>query len=134
MGVGGTNGGSVRFLVGVIMIIGGGFLLLNSIYVSQAFRWGHSLYAFGGVSVTSGMVLIPFMFGVGMIFYSAKNILGWLLAIGSLVPIIYGVIASMQFSFRQMTLFELIVILVLLVGGIGLFLSGLKEYDEPEKT
>lgn len=134
MGAGGTNGGAVRFLVGVIMMIGGGYLFLNAVHVDQMPRWGHNLYSMGSFSITSGMVLIPFMFGVGIIFYNAKNVLGWLLAGGSLVALVFGIIASIHFSFRQMTAFELIVILVLLVGGVGLFLNGLKEFGEPEEN
>jgi len=72
------------------------------------------------------MIMIPFMFGVGFIFYNAKNWLGWLLASGSLVALVFGVISSIQFTFRSMSAFDLIVILVLAVGGLGLFLRSLK--------
>ena len=92
---------------------------------------GYRLYGFsawgGSYSITSGMVMIPFIFGVGFIFYNAKNIIGWLLTIGSLTALIFGVIASIKFSFRSMTAFELIVILVLAFGGTGLFLRSLRS-------
>ena len=39
------------------------------------------------LTFTSGMVLIPFIFGIGIIFYNARNFLGWLLAGGSLVAL-----------------------------------------------
>jgi hypothetical protein len=61
-------------------------------------------------------------FWIGMIFYDAKNWLGWLLAGGALVALIFGEISSRHFSFQSMTAFNLIIILVLSVGGIGLFL------------
>ena len=73
--------------------------------------------------------MIPFMFGVGMIFYNSRNYLGWIIAAGSLVALIFGVISSINFRMRSMSAFDLIVILVLLVGGIGLFLSSLKKLD-----
>jgi len=75
------------------------------------------------------MVMIPFIFGVGLIFYNGKNILGWLLAIGSITGLIFGVISSIRFSFRTMTSFDLIVILILAMGGLGLFLRSLKTLD-----
>ena len=52
----------------------------------------------GNYSITSGMVMIPFMFGVGIIFYNSKNPLGWILALGSLTGLIFGVISSIRFS------------------------------------
>ncbi|MGH8075984.1 MAG: hypothetical protein ACREPE_01490, partial [Lysobacter sp.] len=71
-------------------------------------------------------VLIPFVIGVGLIFYNARSIAGWVLASGSLVALIFGVIASVSFGFQAMSAFDLIMILVLAVGGLGLFLRSLK--------
>jgi hypothetical protein len=100
------------------MTIGGGYLLLNSLRVVHGF-WG-SLYTFGGFNLTGGMILIPFIIGVGILFYDAKKWYGWLLAGGSLLALILGAIASVRFSFADMSAFDLIVVLVLLFGGIGL--------------
>ncbi len=112
------------------MLCGGIYLLLNAITVSSHFGFGMRMYGFGRFGVTSGMILIPFMFGVGMIFYNGKNMIGWLLATGSIVALIFGVISQIQFSFRHMSAFDLIVILILTVGGLGLFLKSLKTIDE----
>lgn len=128
-GAGGTNGGACQFLLGLVMMCGGFYLLLNSIAVRSNFGFGTRLFggpAFGGFGFTTGMVLIPFMIGVGLIFYNARNLAGWLLAIGSLVALIFGVVASVSFGFQAMSAFDLIVILVLSVGGLGLFLRSLK--------
>ena len=124
---GGTEGGSMQFLIGVVMMIGGGYLLLSEIVVQTPFGFGRALYNFGGVPITTGMVLIPLMFGIGMIFYNSRNWLGWLLGIGSLIAMVFGVIANIQIRMSTMSAFDLIVILVLLVGGIGLFLSSLRS-------
>lgn len=126
-GAGGTEGGIGRFFIGLIMMIAGGYLFLNSITVAQRFSFGMGMFRMGGISVTSGMIMFPFIFGVGIVFYNSKNPLGWLLAGGSLVALSFGVIAGINFHFRAMSAFDLITILVLLVGGIGLFLNSLKS-------
>jgi hypothetical protein len=136
-GAGGTSGGLGQFFIGVIMLCGGFYLLLNAITVSTNFGMGTRLYGFSAwgtnMSLTSGMIMIPFMFGVGLIFYNSKNILGWLLTLGSVSALIFGVISSVRFSFKTMSAFELMVILVLAVGGLGLFLRSLKTIDaKPE--
>ncbi len=132
-GAGGTSGGFGQFFIGLIMMCGGFYLLLNAITVSSGFGMSRRLYGFsamgGSYNITSGMVLIPFIFGVGLIFYNSKNILGWLLGLGSITALIFGVISSLRFSFRTMTSFDLIVILVLAIGGLGLFLRSLKALD-----
>lgn len=128
-GAGGTSGGIGQFFIGFIMLCGGVYLLLNAITVTSHFGLGMRLYGTGRYGVTSGMILIPFMFGVGIVFYNSKNLIGWLLSAGSLVALIFGVISTLQFSFRHMSAFDLITILVLTVGGLGLFLRSLKTID-----
>lgn len=129
-GAGGTSGGIGRFFIGFIMMCVGFYLLLNSISVTSTFGGGARLFHLSGYgsgyNVTSGMIMIPFIFGVGMIFYNGKNKIGWLLTIGSLSALIFGVISSIHFSFVRMSAFDLIVILVLAVGGLGLFMSSLR--------
>jgi len=124
-GAGGTPGGSMTFWLGVAMMIGGFYLLLNSIVIRAHWGFGHSLYSFGGFGITSGMIMIPFLIGVGFVFYDSRSKLGWVLAVGSLLALIFGVIASVNFTFRNMSAFDLIVILVLAFGGIGLTLKSL---------
>jgi len=124
-GAGGTPGGTLLFPLGIIMMIGGFYLLLSSIVIRAHWGLGHSLYSLGGFGITSGMILIPFLFGVGFVFYDSRSKIGWVLAIGSLVALIFGVIASVNFSFRSMSAFDLIVILVLAFGGVGLVLKSL---------
>jgi hypothetical protein len=125
-GAGGSDGGTGAFLIGLIMMIGGGYLLLNGIIVRPNLGFGSRMFGIGGMPITSGMVLIPFMFGVGMIFYNAKARVGWILASGSLIALVFGVIANMTLQFARMSVFDLIVILVLFVGGLGLFLRSLR--------
>jgi len=133
-GAGGTSGGLGHFFIGLIMMCGGFYLLLNAITVTSSFGMGSRLYGFsamgGNMSITSGMIMIPFIFGLGFIFYNSKNIFGWILTLGSLTGLIFGVISSIRFSFKTMTAFDLIVILVLAIGGLGLFLRSLKSLDK----
>lgn len=129
-GAGGTNGGIGQFFTGLAMMCGGFYLLLESIKVTSNFGFGYRLYtlsSFGAAyNLTTGMIMIPFMLGIGMIFYNGKSILGWILTGGSLTALVFGVLSSIQFSFRPMSAFDLVTILVLSVGGLGMFLRSLK--------
>lgn len=133
IGAGGTKGGIGDFFIGFIMFCSGSYMLLQAIIISSNFSLGFALYTMSSgswqIPITSGMVLIPFIFGIGMIFYNAHNFLGWLLTVGSLAALIFGVISSLHLSLRTMTAFELLTILVLTFGGLGLFLKSLREYS-----
>lgn len=128
-GAGGTPGGLGRFFLGLAMMLSGGYLFLNAIRVHHFFSLGHAMFAYGPVRFTTGMILIPMVIGIGMIFYNARNWLGWLLTLGSLAALCVGVIASIQFSLSGMSLFDLLVILVLFIGGLGLFLGSLRSVE-----
>ncbi|MCH2043284.1 MAG: hypothetical protein MK212_04030 [Saprospiraceae bacterium] len=127
MGAGGTDGGTGRFLIGFFMFVGGLYLMLQSIDVNfgygRGFFAGRGLFALGDFQVTSGYVVLIFMFGVAIMFYNFKNPLGWLLSLGAIAMLIFGVVSNTQFTFRSMNSFQLITICVLLCGGLGLLLS-----------
>lgn len=129
-GAGGTPGGTGIFWIGFIMMCVGFYMLLSSVVVRANFGFGTSLYSlnlFGrSFGVTSGMLMVPFIFGIGFIFYNKRNFIGWLLAVGSIAALIFSVIASVNFQLRGMSAFELITILVLSFGGLGLFLRSLR--------
>lgn len=108
-------------LVGLLMLAGGGYLLLQNIIVGSFGLFGYPLYSAWGMQLTSGYALIPLIFGIGTLFYGWRT-LGWTLIVASAAAIFFGVLAEMRITFRTMTMFELIVILTLVAGGAGLLL------------
>ncbi|OMH30317.1 hypothetical protein [Motiliproteus sp. MSK22-1] len=132
-GAGGTTGGAGQFFIGFAMMCGGFYMLLQSISVTSSFGMGMRLYSLNmyqsQMHLTSGMVIIPMIFGIGIIFYNSKNLIGWLLFLGASTALIFGVISSIHFQMRHMTAFELVVIVVLSFGGLGLFLRSLKDFS-----
>jgi len=132
-GAGGTSGGSGQFLLGLIMMCGGFYLLLNSVVVSSSFGLGMRLFGLGGYGVTGGIILVPLVIGICMIFYNARNYLGWLVAVCSFGALVFGVISSVSLNLRTMSAFELICILVLAFGGLGLFLRSLRGQADEEQ-
>ncbi|MGR9052248.1 MAG: hypothetical protein ACU84J_06330 [Gammaproteobacteria bacterium] len=132
-GAGGTQGGIGQFFIGFIMLCGGLYLFLDAVTVRTAFTLSYRIYSFsalgGNYGVTGGIILIPFMLGIGLIFYDGKSIVGWLLATGAIAALVFGIVSSISFSLRTMSAFELITILVLCAGGLGLFLRSLKTFD-----
>lgn len=129
-GAGGTPGGSLAFVIGLIMATAGGYMLLDNIIVSHNWGFGVPLYHVGfggGFNITGGGLLIPFIFGVGLIFYNARSPWGWVLACGALMAIIFGVLINLNITMRTMSLLNLIIILVLMVGGLGIFARSLRR-------
>ena len=116
---GGTSGGIGTFLLGAIMAVAGGYLLMNQVVVTSGFwrMFGYDLF---------GLTLVPFLIGLGLVFYNGRSVLGWLLIFVGAVIIVSGVLANMTVYFRSTSLFNTLIMLVLLVGGLGLVARSLR--------
>jgi len=101
------------------MAIVGGYLLLNQVKVTTGF-W--HFYNYNGF----GISLIPFLLGIALLFYDGKSIPGWILAGGGFLVILAGILANLQIYFQTTSLFNTLIMLVLLVGGIALLFRSLK--------
>jgi hypothetical protein len=119
-GAGGTPGGVGQFFIGLVMAVVGIYLLLNQVQVTTSF-WNFG--RFGGF----GPTLLPLLVGVGFLFYNGKSVIGWLLTGLGLAIILAGILMNLDIYFRQTTLFNTIVMLGLLFGGIGLIARSLRS-------
>jgi len=114
--VGGTPGGTRTFLLGLGMGIVGGYLLLQEVQVYGGYwNWG-----FGGYGRSFGITLIPLLLGVGMLFANGHSFAGRLLTGAGALIILAGIIMNLDIHFQQTSLFNTLVMLILLVGGVGL--------------
>ena len=119
-GAGGTPGGIGSFFIGLAMAAVGGYLLLNQVQVTTSFwNFGH----YGGF----GLTLLPLLIGVAFLFYDGKSVVGWLLTSLGAAIILANILMNMDIYFRQTTLFNTILMLGLLFGGLGLIARSLRS-------
>lgn len=115
--VGGTPGGTGTFLLGMIMLIVGGYLLLDLVSVNGGYwDWGFA----GGHGRTFGITLLPLLFGIGILFANGKSFAGRFLTAAGALVIVTGIIANLDIHFQQTSLLNTLIVLVLIVGGVGL--------------
>ena len=116
--VGGTPGGIGEFLLGFAMTCVGAYLLSHQVTVMGAY------WSFWGAN-SFGITLIPLLFGIGLLFFSGRSVIGWLLTAGGALFILAGVIANLHIFFAPTSLFNTLVMLIMLVGGLGLIARAL---------
>lgn len=128
---GGTKGGAGSFLAGVILIALGLYLLLRNIFVSSSFSFRMGLFqiplAGQSQAIPAGLFLVTALVGVGLVFFNARKIVGWLVLGGSIAALLFGVFMGLHLQLRPMSLFELLLILAVLGAGLGLFFRSLRE-------
>jgi hypothetical protein len=121
-GAGGTSGGVGEFLGGFVMAVAGGWLLTNQVTVTSGF------WAWFGPH-TFGLSLLPLVIGAGLLFFDGKSVVGWILAVAGAVIILVGILVNLRIYFERTTLFNTLVMLVLLAGGLGLMARGLRARE-----
>src|SRR5215204_3333992 len=120
-GAGGTRGGVGEFLLGLGMSVAGAYLLTQRVTVTSGYwtLWGYNAF---------GLALLPLHFGVGLLFFNGRSIAGWLLTFAGVVIIFVGIVANLGVYFQPTSLFNTLLMLVLLAGGIGLVARALRPH------
>lgn len=119
-GAGGTPGGFGTFFGGLAMVAVGGYLLLQQVTVTSGF-WSW----FGGH--TFGLTLVPLLVGIGFLFFDGKSFVGWTLTVLGSLLIVAGIIANLQIIFAPTSLYNTLIMLGLLAGGLGLIARSLRS-------
>jgi hypothetical protein len=120
IGAGGTSGGMVQFFIGLGLAVAGAYLLTQQVTVHSG-SWmirGYSAF---------GLSLLPFIFGVGMLFFDGSSKLGFLLLFSGLVIIAAGILMNLNIYFQPTSLFDTLMMLGMTAGGVGLLLRALKS-------
>ena len=135
---GGTEGGTAPFIAGLGLTLTalGLYLLFDSVHVVSGGTGMISQWLMGqagGWETTSrGVIFLPLLLGVGLLFYDAKTRIGWGLMWVGLALIVVEILSRLQFMFSMKTS-HLLLILGMTAAGIGLMLRGLREDKAAER-
>lgn len=119
-GAGGTPGGLGLFFFGLGMLGVGLYLLFNQVTVHSGF-WSW----FGGY--TFGLTLVPLLIGIGFLFFDGHSSIGWILTVLGMLIIIAGIIVNLEIYFRPTSLYNTLIMLALIAGGMGLIARSLRK-------
>jgi uncharacterized protein len=119
-GAGGTPGGVRPFFIGLGMAGSGAYLLTSQVTVSTSYwtLWGYNSF---------GLSLLPLLFGIGLLFFNGRSMLGWLLLFIGAGIIFAAILMNLQIYFQPTSLFNTLAMLTLLVGGLGLIARSLRS-------
>lgn len=111
-------------LLGILMCCGGLYLFSKQVSV-ETVRFSNmygSWGLFGSKGIPGGMVVVPMIIGIVLWVIFPKSFVGKLVTILGGLFIILGVISSIELRFVRASLYELILMLVLIFGGGALML------------
>ena len=92
--VGGTPGGLGHYLLGFVMVCIGGYLLINQVTVVGSYWNFYGENAFG-------ITLLPMLFGIGLLFWRGRSVIGWILTIAAPCSFLRAFLPTCTFSSGQ---------------------------------
>lgn len=116
-----TDTGLLRFFIGLVLFAGGIFYLFQIVEV----RMNWFTWSIAGMGIPSGVILIPLLIGVAMLFFNHKSIIPWLIFIISLILVVVTVVLSVRIYFPRTSLLMYFFVFGSIFAGIGLLLSTL---------
>jgi hypothetical protein len=144
------------FLLGAVLLSMGAFLFFNQVLVSSipvsrgvgigrgfgrpwlgggyssdfgAGVWGGGL----GMGDSFGLLLIPLVIGVCLLFALRNQRWGWFLVLASVSALAVGVLQTLIMRFQPTTLWNLLTMMALIGSGGGLMFRSLKGYNDDKK-
>jgi hypothetical protein len=145
------------FLLGTVLLSMGAFLFFNQVMVSsvpvgrglrigQGFgrSWGGGGYGSGfggggwaggfgmpqGFGDSFGLLLIPLVIGVCLLFALRNQRWGWFLVLASVAALAAGVLQTLNMRFQPTTLWNVLTMMALIGSGGGLMFRSLRGYDD----
>lgn len=119
----------LQFIIGLALLVAGLYWFLTSVTVTTGF----GRFSIGRMDIGAGLVVVPFLVGIIMLFFNFDSILAKIVTGLGLLVIIASVIGNTDFKIRQMSLYAYLVMLVMIFGGTALVLKVLLKPLPGEK-
>lgn len=120
---GSESGDLMQFFIGLIMLAGGLYMVLQNINVTSS--WGFFSYRIGFFQVSSGMVLLPSIIGILMLFMMEKRIFGWIVLSIGIAIILLSVFLTTHIYWKTTSAYNFIIMFGFVAAGAGLVIKQL---------
>ena len=120
----------LQFVAGVIMLVVGLYILSQKVMVSSTYGF----FSLWGGTFSSGLIMIPFIIGVVWMFVTGGSFASKVFTALSVLLIIVSIIVSTRIWLVRITMYEWVLILVLMFGGVGLVAKVLFANNKSERA
>lgn len=109
----------MQFVAGVVMLAVGLFILSQKVVVSSGWFGYGGLMMFGGIRVNSGLIMVPFIIGIVWIFATGGSFPSKLFTVLGVILIVASIIMNTNIYMVSVSMYEWVIMLVLIFGGAG---------------
>ena len=119
----------LKFFIGLLLLGGGLFMIFQNITVTSS--WGHGGYflSFGNFNLSNGMIMLPLIIGIGMLFTMKRKLFGWIVLAIGVVIVLLSVLLTTSIHWRSTNAYIFIIMFGMTAAGAGLVLRELFRKD-----
>jgi hypothetical protein len=116
----------LSFFIGLLMFGAGLFMIFQNAQMQSLWGWGNgSFYRIGSWELPNGLIMIPLLIGIVMLFMMEHKIFGWIVTILGILFVLLTIIMSVRIVWRTTSAYVFIIMFGLVAAGGGLMLKAL---------
>lgn len=117
----------MQFFIGLIMLGAGVFLIFQNLEVRSS--WGIGLMHIGTLSVPNGLVFLPILIGIAMLFLMDRKVFGWIVLALGIAIVLAAVLMSTSIRWKTTNAYIFIAMFGLAVAGGSMVVRQLFKKD-----
>ena len=118
-----TDGDLMQFFGGLVMLAVGLYMILQNINVTS--NWGLYSYHIGSFHLSNGMIMLPAVVGIGMLFMMEKKLFGWIVLAIGIAIILASVFLTTHLYWKTTSAYTFIIMFGLTAAGAGMVIRQL---------
>lgn len=119
----------MQFVAGIIMLVVGLYILSQKVMVTSSYGF----FSLWNGRFSSGLIMVPLIIGIVWMFATGGSFASKVFTVLSVILVIASIVASTRIWLASITMYEWVLILVLIFGGAGLTAKVLFASNKPEK-
>ncbi|MDE6787948.1 MAG: hypothetical protein K2J47_01325 [Ruminococcus sp.] len=117
----------LQFFVGLLMLAAGLFMIFQNLDVRSS--WGTGFLRLGGYSLPNGLIFLPIIIGIVMLFLMDRKVFGWIVIAVGIIIVLAAVIMSVNIHWRTTNAYIFIVMFGLAAAGGAMVIRQLFKKD-----
>lgn len=119
----------MQFVAGIIMLVVGLYILSQKVMVTSSYGF----FSLWNGRFSSGLIMVPLIIGIVWMFATGGSFASKVFTVLSVILVIASIVASTRIWLASITMYEWVLILVLIFGGAGLTAKVLFASNKSEK-
>lgn len=117
----------LQFFIGLLMLAAGLFMIFQNLEVRSS--WGSGLWHIGSYSMPNGLVFLPIIISIVMLFIMERKVFGWIVFGIGIVIILVAILMSTSIRWKTTNAYIFIIMFGLAAAGGAMVLRQLLKKD-----